>query len=143
MIELEDGDTLEKGGNVDPLTGAVTSYEELWTDLPVQGPLEALGEQKRVCVVLKLEDPKLGAKGMMVRIGNRIQGFVRVGDKADAGIWIYGEGQWTRTESFAEDSPLSVASSLFQLGEISEGQDLWDAPGDSKYKWKALERFFW
>lgn len=50
MIRLENGDVLEKGTTIDPETGDLKHYEELWTDLP----LTPLGDRvQRVCVVLQ------------------------------------------------------------------------------------------
>lgn len=149
MWEQDDGDTLEKGEMAHPLTGEIIPYEELWTDLDIDGPFKELGEEEKVCVVLMLDGSEDGAKGMVVRIGGMIQGVVRVGGKFDFGIWSFdsGKGEWEQTERLDEDSSLSAAASvLFQVrktdGEFpSEGAFI-DEGDEYHLGWQVVEKSF-
>jgi len=87
---------------------------------------------------LKLERPEDEAWGMMVRIGGRIQGVVRVGDKIDYGIWVY-EGEWKKTESFAKASPLSVAPALFEIGNIPDENEFVEGGSSGNNEAEHLE----
>ncbi|KAH6603753.1 hypothetical protein Trco_007199 [Trichoderma cornu-damae] len=76
MYAQPDGlSTLEKGRMTNPATGKVTDYEEMWFDPPPK----ATGGDKAVCAVLTMEDEERGSKGMLVRLGEWAQVFVRDG----------------------------------------------------------------
>ncbi|KAL8677803.1 MAG: hypothetical protein Q9186_005810 [Xanthomendoza sp. 1 TL-2023] len=104
MIELEDGDVLEKGETRDEETGVVQKYEELWEEVP----LGTIGEGSgRVCVVLRTEDEEgQEREGMVIRIGGIVQGVLRdrMGVTVERWEWVYGErsGRFERTVRFGE-----------------------------------------
>ena len=81
MIDQENGDVLERGTNVDAVSGKETTYEELWTDLEIT---TTSPEAKRVCVVLQAEDNSSSIKGMLIRIGTWCQCIL----KAETGVTV-------------------------------------------------------
>jgi len=78
-----DGLTLEKGIMENPETGIMTPYEEVWEDLE---PQATGGDGKqRVSVTLRLND--LAKQGMIIRVGDLIQGMVKTGDEVTVERW--------------------------------------------------------
>ena len=102
MFPQTDGRTIEKGKMVNPATGRMTNYEECWEDVePVATSTESdersQGEGKRVCAVLQLHDDANKARGMVVRVGQFCQGFLRVGEYLSVERWSWTEeGGWQR-----------------------------------------------
>ncbi|KAI1168580.1 hypothetical protein F5B18DRAFT_646367 [Nemania serpens] len=77
IFPQEDGRTLETGRMANPATGKLTDYEEVWTDLKVEGVPEvhqnsaAFTQQPRgVCVVLEMGDEECEGRGMVVCPGD-------------------------------------------------------------------------
>ena len=84
MYPQPNGDVLEKGSNVDPATGLVSEYEELWADLEI----DVIGaEEKRVCIVLKAKPENELNKGMVIRIGGWCQGILQSGEDITVERW--------------------------------------------------------
>lgn len=79
------GDVLERGTQLDPVTGVEGKYEELWGDVQVR-VVEGDGEQ-RVSLVLKVDDRDHDARGLVVRVGQYCQGILQVGDKFTVERW--------------------------------------------------------
>ncbi|KAH9900443.1 hypothetical protein F4778DRAFT_738967 [Xylariomycetidae sp. FL2044] len=102
MFPQGHGRTLEKGRMVNPATGRETDYEEVWLDVdpsPVPEIYEgnlvfSLREPKPRCVVLQLQCDERGERGMVVRLGEYCQGFVRRGDEIALERWK-ATGGWT------------------------------------------------
>lgn len=85
------GDVLEQGQSVEPGTGVVTAYEELWRDLAV----EIVGQERAFAsVVLRTQDNRVGARGMVVRVGGWCQGILKVGNDLTIERW-----QWVSSTS--------------------------------------------
>lgn len=95
------GETLESGRMVNPDTGAMQRYEECWVD---EEPRE--GEASEGWVLRHHDDEEEekkegagagGGRGMMVKIGGRIQGVLRVGAEVAVGRWEIAPGSslWT------------------------------------------------
>ena len=82
-----ENESLEKGRMPNPETGLMTDYEELWKDLPLQ---KLPHEPGLMTFVLKAENPILGTRGLIIRIGSWCQGVIRSG--ADLGVerWRFG-----------------------------------------------------
>ena len=79
-------ETLESGKMVNPATGQVQGYEELWKDIPAQ----TVGKEKSpVTVVLRAENPLMATRGMIIRVGSWCQGIVRVGNEVGVERWRY------------------------------------------------------
>ncbi len=104
MFAQTDGTTLEKGRMVNPATGKMTDYEECWRDVealsteasPAAGEKEGLGNGgKRVCTVLQLHDDTNKARGMVIRIGQFVQGVLRVGEAFALERW-----EWEKKEGW-------------------------------------------
>ena len=126
-----DGTTLEKGHNIDPVTGARTDYEELWEDLQ---PTATEGDSKKVCAVLQLHDDKNEARGMVVRLGQLCQGLLRVGKHISLERWEWkAERGWKRQAR--------IGSLWLPCGVLLEGQKL-KLGGELQYEdylWKIVE----
>ena len=72
MIPQGNGRTLEQGSTVDPVTGIVKEYEEMWADveaLAVGHAGEKGGDGLKACVVLQLQDDEHKARGVVARVG--------------------------------------------------------------------------
>jgi hypothetical protein len=81
MFLQSDGTVLEKGVNEDG-----TTYEELWEDLGIR----VVGrDEKRVSYVLRAEDLSKRTRGMVIRIGEWIQGTLRVGNEFTVVRWMW------------------------------------------------------
>ena len=91
MVSQPDGTVLEKGVNKDPVTGAITNtYEESWLDLDA----ELTGHEKQhPCFVLRVDEPSKQARGMAIRIGQYVQGILRLGNQMTLVRW-----QWSVDE---------------------------------------------
>lgn len=88
MYPQDDGTTLEKGSMLNPDTGRVTDYDELWLDL--------LPPASDAVVVLVVDTPAI--KGMLVRVGPLCQALAR--DEAGVSLerWEQNDdGLWERT----------------------------------------------
>lgn len=88
MYPQPDGTTLEKGAMLNPDTGRITDYDELWDDVEP--------EKGEVAAVLMVD---IGAvKGMVVWIGSFCQALVRDEGGVTLERWEKdAEGSWART----------------------------------------------
>jgi hypothetical protein len=141
------GGVVERGSMVNPASGKVESYEEIWADLEL--------ESKGMCWVLKTESD--GVKGMMIRVGNYIQGVLRKGPSVNVGSWgklETGQGEARRREwkqvvligMWDMPGPLGdlgigsgvgdkFMSGSFTIGEPSKSEDA--------LEWECVEFFEW
>ncbi|KAI0527875.1 hypothetical protein F5B22DRAFT_8362 [Xylaria bambusicola] len=95
IFPQDDGRTLETGHMVNPDTGKMTDYEEIWRDLEPEGIPEDTDEQPRArCVVLELKDAEREQRGMVVCLGQHCQGVMRQGDSFAAERWQWINGEW-------------------------------------------------
>lgn len=100
MWTQSNGDVLEQGKNVDPDTGVVKAYEELWRNLEV----EAVGQEKGFAsVVLRVQDDRMGARGMVVRVGGWCQGILKVGDDITTERWQWISSSLRLSRDTAQD----------------------------------------
>ncbi|KAG6014683.1 hypothetical protein E4U43_006273 [Claviceps pusilla] len=94
MYQQQDGTTLEIGRMVNPETGLETDYEEVWWD---EEHHTEPGSQE--CVVLRYEkenesqDEDEDEGGMVVRLGEHAQAFVKRGGEMAVGRWRMMEGK--------------------------------------------------
>lgn len=146
MYSQSDGRTLEKGSMVNPATGRMTEYEEMWKDIEpvatVTGnvtPSEA--ERMRVCIVLMLDDEQHEARGMVVRVGQFCQGIIRTGQYFSLERWVWMkngekkgdeiERSWRRTSrigNFWLPCGPAMEAEMGRLklgGEVKYGEFLW------------------
>ncbi|KAI0816397.1 hypothetical protein GGR55DRAFT_674598 [Xylaria sp. FL0064] len=79
VFPQEDGRTLETGRMVNPDTGNLTDYQEVWSGLEAEGIPDELTRQPRArCVVLELKDEDREGRGMVVCLGR--DGFGKMED---------------------------------------------------------------
>lgn len=102
MWTQPNGDVLEQGKMTEPGTGVVTAYEELWGDLAV----EIIGqEQAFASVVLRTQDDRVGARGMVVRVGGWCQGILKVGNDITIERWHWIPSSSKLSRDTADDEP--------------------------------------
>ncbi|KAF2462579.1 uncharacterized protein BDR25DRAFT_127596 [Lindgomyces ingoldianus] len=110
-IPLDEGDmypvsptlTLEFGTMYNLPTNSLQNYEEMWKDLPV---LATYPETVKWAMVMKLDEPAYGVRGMVVRLGQYVQGMLKRGEEVTVERWEFVEtkdgegkvvdGEWTR-----------------------------------------------
>lgn len=149
IFPQEHGRTLETGRMVNPMTGKLTDYEEVWSDLEAEDmprtsrdsaePTTTQQQLRRRCVVLELRDQERGARGMAVCLGAYYQAVVRVGDQFAAERWKWGKGRWqfeykTGPGWTPEPEHISNHESL-SLGEELPSQD-------ATQRWTVVEISF-
>jgi hypothetical protein len=131
--EVDEGDmypisetlTLEHGHAFHPHVGGVRSHEEMWEDeaiLPTS--------MSRICVVLRLHDDARSARGVVVRLGQYVQGILVVGAEVTAERWEWSEeGGWLRSQRVGKGMlPCGVAMRQEVMcvgGEIVVGEANW------------------
>ena len=143
---------------LNPSTGKVQAYEELWKDLP---PERIGSEPAPVTVVLRAENPDLATRGMIIRVGGWCQGIIRVGDEVSVERWRYRvvasgirgangdvdadgmngatgerweEGGWERVVRTGEASlPCCVC---WERKDLKPGGEVWNGG----LRWKVIER---
>ena len=137
MWPQDNGDVLERGTQIHPVTGLQTGYEELWGDMEV----EKVGEDKeRVSIVLKFDevDGNL-SRGMIVRVGRWCQGII----KSDGLLaierwhWIDEVNKWERVVNIG-DGNLPCAAT-FET-RLTKGKSTVASHGQ---EWKVVETFTW
>lgn len=93
MYKQKDGTILEVGKMENPATGQEQSYEEIWEDLVPQ--VISRGNRKAVCHAINLDKEK--RKGMIIRVGDWIQGL-RIDGDGDLRNVTVERWHWTSTE---------------------------------------------
>lgn len=127
MWPQPNGDTLEKGSSRDSETGAVTEYEELWADVPV----ETTGlDKKHVSVVLQLQDDARRVRGMVVRVGGGCQGLLKIGEEITLERWMWVSGETGKVAGVGTTGGGREEAAVVD-GSLSKGH-----PGD----WKRVVR---
>ncbi|KAF1365459.1 hypothetical protein EJ07DRAFT_161501 [Lizonia empirigonia] len=71
-----------------PRLGRVAGHEEMWVDVEAR----RTGRGAKVCVVLRAEDEARGVRGVVVRVGQCVQGIVGVGGSVATERWVWGGG---------------------------------------------------
>jgi hypothetical protein len=84
MYPISDTLTLEFGHMYQPDLKAVKTHEEMWRDVDV---LSTTKSGKKTCVVLRLQDDKAGARGIVVRVGQFCQGIVMLKSRCTVERW--------------------------------------------------------
>ncbi|KAJ6784899.1 hypothetical protein PWT90_02372 [Aphanocladium album] len=124
MYPQEDGTTLEKGEMLNPATGRLTRYDELWLDL--------LPPTSDVVAVLRVDAGAV--KGMLVWIGSLCQALVRDEEGIALERWERGddddETAWTRTvrmggRALPCESILTGKVALEKDGAVACQGDMW------------------
>lgn len=112
MHPQTDGTTLETGHMVNPDTGIVTAYEEVWADEDILS-----SDSAQVCVVLKYESGN--DKGLVVKLGKYCQGFMKIAEQTSLERWERDGNQPVCTVKIGtEELPTKLAmEKIFILGE--------------------------
>lgn len=145
MYPKDDGsdEVIELGEMVNPGRGQVEKYEECWVDLDsVMIP----GEQRFSSWVLRTAEKSGGegeiVKGMMIKVGQYVQGVVRKGEEFGVGRWNWnvenGVGGWHNTARIGELD--------FPIGEDKFGMDMllgFKIKGPDGIIWDLVEVFHW
>lgn len=112
VFSLGEGRFVEYGTAFQMELGRVAGHEEGWVDVDVHADadvdvdVDAQGEKRnfKSCVVLRVHDDSRGVRGVVVRVGQYVQGIVQVGDRVATERWEYrragergSEGGWQRT----------------------------------------------
>ena len=115
---------------------------QMWEDVEVK----AVGGRKSiVAVMMRMEDVDKQAQGMIVRVGQYIQGVVMQGNMSVVERWEFvdkedkggADGQWTRTVKIGEQSLPCAA--LFEEQELNYGT----AVSASELTWVVEELAQW
>lgn len=122
----ENGDELERGLMVNPTTGKVEQYEEVWRD-------EKVPRGARAVAAVLIKNEKI--QGVWVRVGRWCQGVVDVGDgKVNASRWMFQESEWVEVERYGQADWLpSPHGCTLQDTYIRWGNDDWTVEEDYMY----------
>lgn len=108
MITQDNGNVLEKGNFVSPITGQREYYEELWEEVPTEKL--AFGKDPHVCTVLRTEDQEKMSKGMIIRLGDYCQGILKKEGEVTVERWESHvndvnskQGKWHKTATVGTD----------------------------------------
>jgi hypothetical protein len=133
MIPCSGGLALEVGNMVNPATGCMTAYEELWLDKT----LVPIGTQYPSCVVFQLLDEPGAKRGQFVLLGHYAQGLLRVGDTITAERWVWSEShsRWERTVKVGDNhEPLG-----FLINRCQRPIKIGDKVQGSAGTWRVVE----
>lgn len=136
MWRQNNGDVLERGTQVHPVTGLQTEYEELWGDLQV----EKVGEERdHVSIVLKVENHEAGTRGMVVRVGDWCQAILKSREALTIERWRWTKrmNDWERLVKIGRGNlPCAIVCNSQMVRE--EGTIVC---GD--LEWTIVEKFHW
>jgi len=130
------GVQLEHGHMANPVTGRMTDYTEGWRDSDALATTDEEREHGKICMVLELSGEQQQAHGMVVRIGQFVQGVIRVGEFFALERWSWQEGE---REGWRLDA--RIGDLWMPCGVAMEG--LLDAGGKAEYgvyEWKVTEK---
>lgn len=137
MIPQRNGDVLEQGSQIHPVTGLQCEYEELWGESYV----ETVGEEAyRVSVALKVEDDDSQTRGMVVRVGSWCQGILKVGDDITVERWQSEEaksGEWNQVVKLG--NAVLPCESTFNVEGLESGAFI----KSSHLQWRVIEKYCW
>ena len=146
MWPQPNGDVLEQGTQIHPVTGFECRYEELWGDVEVNVVKDG---EKRVSMVMKVDDEDRNARGLVVRVGQYCQGILKIGSELTLERW-----EWMNSESPVE--PQSESSSggwrcKLKIGDGSLPCDKAMIDGvhngatirSGALEWRVIEVYYW
>ena len=108
--KLENGDDLETGTMLNPRTGSMMPYEEIWRDLPVQG--------KSLVLLKSMGDID---KAFIGRIGVWFQGIGTENGVVNAARRKYEGGEWRTVFSIGTDQSLPL---IFEQHGWKKGDEI-------------------
>ncbi|KAL5399619.1 hypothetical protein PMIN04_001412 [Paraphaeosphaeria minitans] len=146
MFPLGATQTLELGQGVNPATGKMWVYEELWTDEAPRGaPTREETEPPVYSIVLRTEDEQHDVRGVVIRLGRYCQGIVMKGGYVSVERWEWVAedgldeevGRWKRSvrigDQFLPCAPTFTPAILSVGGKVR----YWD------YEWVCEEKVAW
>jgi hypothetical protein len=138
MYLQDNGEVLEYGSMVNPAKGVVEKYEECWVDL---SPRAIPPEKEFISWVMKCEDAERGVKGMVIRIGEHIQGVLRRGDEISVGRWKWREEEGWKKPVDIGNFGTEIPSEVLRLdADMKLGEK---KTGGQGLEWKCIEAFSW
>ncbi|KAI7177906.1 hypothetical protein KC343_g13082 [Hortaea werneckii] len=141
-IEGDGQRSLEKGSMVNPGTGRMTEYEEIWRDVDAVGIPAVVGsegvgaeDEGKVSAVLILDEPGQRARGMVVRIGQYCQGVLRVKGEFSVERW-----EWAGEEKGWERK-VRMGSLFLPCGPARDilGMEVGSQVKHGDYRWEVVE----
>jgi len=113
---LENGDELETGMMVNPSTGVLMAYEEIWQSIPVAGE-----------EVILLESVGDNDKTFLGRIGIWFQGIGTKDGKVNAVRAELKKGKWERIFVFGDEKmvPLCPGTEGWRTGDVVQVEGRW------------------
>ncbi|KAF2718185.1 hypothetical protein K431DRAFT_315174 [Polychaeton citri CBS 116435] len=141
MVVQQDGTVLEKGSMVNPETGTVGDYEEVWFDEAAVG---TTGKVK--CIVLALQDDRHKERGMVIRAGQWCQAVLRTGDHVTLERWKWSDPSSSESgnNSSGWHRQVRIGDGFVPCGAAIEGSDAGRLKpgGEVTFKeqiWKVVE----
>ncbi|KAI3390972.1 hypothetical protein diail_8307 [Diaporthe ilicicola] len=133
MVPCPGGLALEVGNMVNPATGLMTAYEELWHDKQ-PAPRSAIPPE---CVVFQLSDEPGAKRGQFIRLGPYAQGVLRVGSTFTAERWVWSENlsSWEQTIKISD----SQHTLDFLIGELGGSNEVGCQVQGSMGTWSVIE----
>jgi hypothetical protein len=126
---------LEKGAMANPDSGEVEDYEELWEDLDIQ----KVGNEKSYVSWVLSSRGNVEEKGMVIRIGEWIQGVLRRGEEFSVGRWKWESGKgWQRVLMIGDG--LDLNEKLFGEQDIQVGDTF---KADNGLEWECKSVHLW
>jgi hypothetical protein len=156
QIPVDEGDmypisetlTLEHGHAYHPHLHDVKSHEEMWRDEPILSTpttsstytsTSTSHSTANICIVLRLQNDAKAARGVIVRLGQYVQGIMVVGTDVSAERWEFngGQGEWMRSKRVGKGMlPCGVTMREEVLGVGGE-------IGFGEWKWGVEEVWAW
>lgn len=147
MYPVSATQTLEHGSSINPYTGAMMSYEEMWLDVPVQ---TCFPSTSKFSIVLVLDAPEAKVRGVVIRLGQYCQGIIVRDAVSTIERWGFEEkkgkngkvvgGDWKRVARIGDD--FLPCATTFQPeiltvgGRVRYGNHEWFV--DEKVEWQDV-----
>ena len=138
----------ERGRMVNPETGEMSDYEEMWETIEAH---TTGSDTRKWCLVATTSAPEHKARGMLIRIGQFVQCLLIVDDEVNVERWVYtdaGEGSQTgegSPEGWARTIKLGARTlpcpRFFRAEACQEGRTLEDA--GQLWSWTVTEKASW
>lgn len=133
--------TLEHGHAFHPSFNAVKSHEEMWRDVPLTSTND---RGTRIAIVMRVQADTHGVRGVVVRVGQYVQGVLMQGEKCTVERWEFddsGEGveamRWKRIARTGDGFlPCAVAfrPEIVAVGGVVKYGD---------FEWRVEEAWEW
>lgn len=140
---LEDGSEVERGEMVNPESGKVEEYEEVWKD-------EQVPSGSRI-VVLRLRptvgrdassDPELETRGIFILVGQWAQVVTRGVKGVSADRWHF-SGRWKTVKSYGDHTQAVPFPAGDALDETTIDVPAIDEFEGSRWEWQSVEDYAW